>query len=177
MPIIRLYVFLLDFLIPFLRDPDLQCSVGRTRLLHCPFNSLLLSFHLLTLSHLSFFLRKSYILFYPVIYYFFIAFFICPYQRTSRCILTFSFLLYQSFNLFYFFILSLLPDLPHTALPYSSLPSDTPPLPSLPLSHMNFVLLKGKTGPGSPPRWDFNFLFVPKFSFTALCFFFLGNFS
>jgi hypothetical protein len=26
MPIIRLYVFLLDFLIPFLCDPDLQCG-------------------------------------------------------------------------------------------------------------------------------------------------------
>ena len=26
MPMIRLYVFLLDFLIPFLCDPDLQCG-------------------------------------------------------------------------------------------------------------------------------------------------------
>ncbi len=28
MPMIRLYVFLLDFLIPFLCDPDLQCESG-----------------------------------------------------------------------------------------------------------------------------------------------------
>ncbi len=31
MPMIRLYVFLLDFLIPFLCDPDLQCSQLRPR--------------------------------------------------------------------------------------------------------------------------------------------------
>ena len=29
MPMIRLYVFLLDFLIPFLCDPDLQCGLTR----------------------------------------------------------------------------------------------------------------------------------------------------
>ncbi len=29
-PMLRLYVFLLDFLIPFLRDPDLQCTFTTT---------------------------------------------------------------------------------------------------------------------------------------------------
>jgi hypothetical protein len=39
MPMIRLYVFLLDFLIPFLCDPDLQCEP-----LHAEWNPILLLF-------------------------------------------------------------------------------------------------------------------------------------
>ncbi len=40
MPMIRLYVFLLDFLIPFLCDPDLQCSIN-----HFQFSPKKFSFH------------------------------------------------------------------------------------------------------------------------------------